>query len=249
MRLAVRLGQSFFRWRSYLPLLLIPFIVWAIAVSHEPFGSAVVGRLWELGCVVFALGGLALRVYTVGTAGPGTSGRNTRRQKARSLNTTGAYSVVRHPLYLGNFLIVVGLSLFPHAWVVPLIVAVVTIAYYGCIAHAEEAYLEERFGAEFRRWAARVPAMIPSFSSFAPPARRFDWMAATRREFYALAVILVTPMFLDMTEDFYSTGHLLLDPLWTGVASAGALVFVILRTLKKRGLLSQTRSEERFRSA
>ena len=32
-----------------------------------------------------------------------TSGRNTHDQVADSLNTSGIYSIVRHPLYVGNF--------------------------------------------------------------------------------------------------------------------------------------------------
>ncbi|MGB8874133.1 MAG: hypothetical protein WCC75_12145, partial [Desulfobaccales bacterium] len=40
----------------------------------------------------------------------GTSGRNTQGQVAETLNTTGIYSLVRNPLYLGNFLIWLGLS-------------------------------------------------------------------------------------------------------------------------------------------
>ena len=43
--------------------------------------------------------------------------------------TTGPYSVVRHPLYLGNAVIVIALALFPHSWLLPLVVAVATTGY------------------------------------------------------------------------------------------------------------------------
>ncbi|MGC9453013.1 MAG: methyltransferase family protein, partial [Oceanipulchritudo sp.] len=46
----------------------------------------------------------------------GTSGRNTKQQVAYSLNTTGFYSVVRNPLYLGNFFMYLGIALFTHHW-------------------------------------------------------------------------------------------------------------------------------------
>lgn len=82
-------GDFFFRWRGYLPFILLPIVFVAIALSHYPFASRGADLAWEIGCVLLALGGLTIRVFTVGVAAPGTSGRNTRHQKARSLNTTG----------------------------------------------------------------------------------------------------------------------------------------------------------------
>ncbi len=58
--------------------------------------------------MVISFFGLALRVIVVGHAPYGTSGRNTREQVADTLNTTGMYSIVRHPLYLANYLIILG---------------------------------------------------------------------------------------------------------------------------------------------
>lgn len=232
--LVLRSGDFLFRWRSSLPLLLVPLVLAGIARFQYPFGSHAADLIWEVGCVVLALCGLAIRVATVGVAAPGTSGRNTRAQKAQSLNTTGPYSIVRHPLYLGNFVIVLGLSLFPHAWVVPPLVAVLAAVYYACIARREEHYLHDRFGAAFTTWAARVPAVVPAPWRWAPPARVFDWRVVIRREFYGLTVVLVTPLGLDILEDLHETGTFDLDLLWTASAVLGAAGFVMLRFLKKR---------------
>jgi protein-S-isoprenylcysteine O-methyltransferase Ste14 len=229
----VRLGGFLFQWRSYLPLLLVPVFAVAIARVHFVFRSHVADQAWEAACVLLSLAGLALRVYTVGVAARGTSGRNTRRQKAASLNTTGPYSVMRHPLYVANGVIVLGLALFPHAWIAPAVVIVLTVAYYACIAMGEEAYLRARFGAAFEAWAARVPAAIPALSRYVAADRPFAWRVVARREFYALTLILVAPLFLDVAEDFVETGTFDLDPLWTPVAIVGALLFLTFRLLKK----------------
>jgi protein-S-isoprenylcysteine O-methyltransferase Ste14 len=229
----VRLGGFFFRWRSYLPLLLLPVFAVAIARFHLLFRSHVTDLVWEIGCLLLALAGVALRAYTVGVAAPGTSGRNTREQKAASLNTTGPYSVVRHPLYLANGVIIVALALFTHTWVAPPLVMLLTAGYYACIVRREEEYLRARFGRPFTTWRARVPAALPDLSGYVPPARPFAWKVVARREFYALALVLVVPMFLDVAEDLVESGSFDLDPVWTATAAVGAALFVVLRFLKK----------------
>jgi protein-S-isoprenylcysteine O-methyltransferase Ste14 len=229
-----QLGDFFFRWRSYLPLLLVPVIVVTVARWRFTFGSEATDLAWECGCVLLALCGQALRAMTVGFAAPGTSGRNTREQKAVSLNTTGAYSVVRHPLYLGNSIIVIGLALFPHSWLLPLVATLVTTAYYACIAAREESFLRQRFGETFETWAARVPVVVPAVWRYVPSSRPFAWRTVVRREFYGLTIVLVAPFFLDMLEDLDETGVMTLEPVWTVTALIGALLFVIVRFLKKR---------------
>ncbi len=232
-----RLGGFLFEWRSYLPLLLAPVFALAIGRVHFLFRSHVADQAWEVGCVLLALVGWALRVYTVGVAAPGTSGRNTRGHKAASLNTTGPYSVVRNPLYIANGIIALGVALFPHAWIAPPVVTLLAVAYYACIVRSEEAYLKARFGDAFEAWAARVPAAIPLPSAYVPADRPFAWKIAARREFYALALILVFPIVLDVAEDFVDTGTFDLDPLWTPVAVLGIAVFGVFRQLKKRTTL------------
>jgi protein-S-isoprenylcysteine O-methyltransferase Ste14 len=227
-------GDFLFRWRSYLPLALVPLVVAAVARFQHPIRTHLGDLAWEALCVLVALAGVAIRVVVVGFAAPGTSGRNTRHQKARALNTTGAYSVVRHPLYVGNTVIVLGLALFPHTWLAPPAVAVLALAYYACIGRREEAFLRERFGQAFETWAARVPAIVPSPARWIRPDRPFDWRLVLRREFYAAALVLVVPMLLDVVEDFHEEGVLRLDPVWTAAAALGAGLFVGLRSAKKR---------------
>lgn len=111
----VAVGQFFFRWRSYLPYLLaLPLIV-ALPQSgwfETAFGEAA-EIAWDVFAALVAFAGLGIRVAAVGVAPVGTSGRNARAQRADSLNTTGLYSVVRNPLYLGNAIIVLGASPCP----------------------------------------------------------------------------------------------------------------------------------------
>jgi len=236
MKLVEQLGATgdlFFRWRSWLPLLLVPLFLASFSGLAYPLGSHRLDLVWELACFGVSVLGLALRVATVGSAPRGTSGRNTRAQKATVLNTTGLYSVVRHPLYLGNFLIALGMSLFTRTWSLPLIVSLATLLYYERIAAREEAFLEGRFGPAFREWAARVPAAVPCLGAWRPAALPFSWERALGREFYAIGEMTAAFFVLDVLEDWMVHGHLALDPVWTVVAAAGGAFFVVMRARKK----------------
>ena len=236
MKLVEQLGQSgdlLFRWRSWLPLLLLPLFVASFQGLAYPLGSHRLDLLWEISCFAVSVLGLAVRVVTVGTSPRGTSGRNTRAQKAAVLNTTGPYSVVRHPLYLANYLIALGMSLFSRTWFLPVIVSLATILYYERIAAREEGFLESRFGDAFRRWAARVPAAVPRMRGWQPAALPFSWERALGREFYAIGEVSVAFFVLDVLED-WTVGHgLTIDPVWTMVAVAGGAFFVVMRIRKK----------------
>ena len=108
--------------------------------------------------------------------------------------------------------------------------------YYFCMAKYEDAYLSERFGIVFQAWATRVPAFMPNPLLYVTADRSFDWRTVVRREFYGVALILVAPLVLDVVEDYLEHGVLMFDPVWTATTLAGASIFVVLRTLKKRGL-------------
>ena len=233
-RWVLGVGDTLFRWRSYIPLGLLPLVGLAILRATFPFGTEAADLAWEAGCVSLSLAGMALRIWTVGVAAPGTSGRNTRAQKAETLNTTGPYSLLRHPLYLANGIIVMGLALFPHTWLLPPAVAALTLVYYTLIACREEDFLHARFGRGWEEWAERVPRLWPRFAHFIPAARPWRWREALRREYHGLTLVLIFPLVLDVAEDLHETGAFDLDVEWTVVACAGVAFYVTVRLLAKR---------------
>ena len=103
-------GNWLFRYRSFLPIAIV-VVGWAMYLRRElhpeefPLFLPEYEHLYLAVAMAVGLLGLAVRVYTVGFSPRNTSGRNTKvGQVADTLNQTGIYSVVRHPLYLGNFL-------------------------------------------------------------------------------------------------------------------------------------------------
>ena len=75
---------------------------------------------------------------------------------ARALVTTGIHGWSRNPIYLGMFLVYVGIGLVVRSpWILLLAVPLAITIHYGVVAR-EEAYLERRFGDAYREYKARV---------------------------------------------------------------------------------------------
>ena len=102
-------GEFLFRYRGLFPVLLFVIVVPFIFLGNNASENNLIVFNFSL---FLTFSGFLLRFYTVGTTLKGTSGRNTKKQVASRLNCTGIYSIVRHPLYLGNFLIWNGISFF-----------------------------------------------------------------------------------------------------------------------------------------
>jgi protein-S-isoprenylcysteine O-methyltransferase Ste14 len=111
-----------------------------------------------VGVVLFALGG-ALRLWPVFTLGKRFSGLVAIQSNHR-LVTTGVYSVVRHPSYLGMliFLLGWGLSFRSLAGVA---LAVLTIVPVMARIRSEEALLADTFGAEYEFYRQQTACLIP----------------------------------------------------------------------------------------
>jgi protein-S-isoprenylcysteine O-methyltransferase Ste14 len=224
-------GGVFFRLRSYLPLLLLPAFVLGARAGANVAGTWLV--VCQAAGFTVAIAGLAIRILTIGTAPPGTSERSTRGPRASLLNTSGPYSVVRHPLYLGNTLVAVGLALFTATWFLPTIVVLAGLLYHERICVREEVFLEATFGDAFRAWADEVPALAPAFARYRPPAGSFRWKNVLAREFHALFVIGAGFLFLDVLRHVFGSGRPAASPVWVVVFAMTAVLFLVLTALKK----------------
>jgi hypothetical protein len=176
---------------------------------------------------------LLVRVLTIGSVPERTSGRNTHRQVAERLNTTGMYSIVRHPLYLGNYVMVLGVALFFHTWWIVALVTCLCALFYERIMFAEEAFLRKRFGEQFEGWAAVTPAVLPNIRLWKRPELPFRWRTVLRREYTGLFVVTTIFPVLEIAGDTIAEGRLQIDFPWVVLGLAGAGVYVVLRTLKK----------------
>lgn len=237
----VRQGNWLFRWRSYLPLMLLPVAILVFQNSGwmtQLFGEAV-EEGYDYLCLVIAFSGLAIRIATVGFVPAGTSGRNTTAQNAKALNTTGLYSQMRHPLYFANFLVFIAFVLLFKSLVFTLFAAVAYFIYYERIMLAEESFLESLYGQKFRDWAKATPAFLPRLSGWVAPSLPFSWRAAAGREFHTVFLIASVFFLSELLEgtlvDGLSVGNWMREePFWSWLLLSGAAVYLVVRLVKKR---------------
>jgi len=234
------LGNRLFRWRSYLPLFMGALFLAALLSYRHPEAAPRPGRWWQLGCLLVSLAGLGIRFYTVGFAPRGTSGRNTRGQVAEVLSTSGMYSAVRNPLYLGNFIIWLGLALFINIWWVILIVILAFTLFYERIIFAEEKFLREKFGEDFLNWAAMTPAIMPQLKNWRPPELSFSWKSAIKREYSSWFAAISSFTVIALIRGSLRAGTLDLNKNWLMIFGVSLVLYLTIRVLKKKTQLLST---------
>jgi len=104
-----------------------------------------------------------IRATTIGFEYIVRGGRN-HRVYADGLVTKGLFQHTRNPMYVGKFLMVLGVGFASNRW--PSLLAI-TLAYsfmYQCVTLAEEAYLRNKFGPAFDEYCRRVPRWLPRLS-------------------------------------------------------------------------------------
>lgn len=228
-------GNWLFRWRSFLPLFLIAMMVPACLNYRYLADSPFYDEVWEIVCISVSFFGLVIRAVTVGHVPKGTSGRNTKKQLAESLNTTGIYSLLRNPLYLGNYFMMLGVMMVMavNAWWLPILFTLAFWLYYERIIMAEEAFLAEQFGEEYTRYAARTSAFVPNFRHWVEPELPFSPRSVLRREYSGFFALVSVMYLLELVTDYLVKGKIHFSPAWTTAFLVSLLIYLALRTLKK----------------
>ncbi|MCF8218159.1 MAG: isoprenylcysteine carboxylmethyltransferase family protein [Bacteroidales bacterium] len=226
-------GEILFKNRSYIPLIL--FALATIALLIDKDNVFVHNSLtWNILCLAVSLFGLLIRVLTVGNAARNTSGRNTSKgQIADSINTTGMYSLVRHPLYLGNFFMWLGIILYVAIpWLIVLSLFFFYVLYER-IMLAEERYVRQKFKDQFDTWAQTTPAFFPVTFRWKKSDRQFSIKKVMRREYSGILALSVSFAFVDFMKNLQFSGIIDLNNFWIYTGSIGVILWFTLRSLRK----------------
>jgi len=225
-------GNWLFKRRGWLPgFLLIAGIIMMYLVNRQAILFDLRDEMIFLGVSLF---GQVIRIMTVGFAPKNTSGRNTTAgQIADELNVTGMYSIVRHPVYLGNFFMILGPILFIRsAWFV-VVTCLVYWLYYERIMFAEEQFLRRKFGDLYDKWSETVGAFIPMFRKFVPPKLSFSLRSVLKREYQTLFTIIFIFTLFDLCRNFFITEKIYLTRVWMFIFISTAGFWIVIRLIHK----------------
>ncbi len=150
-------------------------LTWVVAIgglllARPTTLSIIVGSAW-------AMVGLGWRAWAAGTI-----------RKNTELAADGPYSMSRHPLYFGNFMLASGFAAASGRLVVLAAIVALTLAVYMPLIQQEEAALIELFGEPYRIYMRTVPRLVPGRGGVTSAQQRFSWRRYLANHEYNAAI-------------------------------------------------------------
>ena len=157
--------------RQSIGILLIP--VYALLARPIPLAF--------LAGAIIAILGILVRLYASGFI-----------VKNKQLATSGPYSLVRHPLYTGNLLLIIGFTFANGQWWALVVSGLFWWFYYPVTIAYEDRKLHGIFGDDWAAWSRTVPAVIPRSLAIEPGG---SWSFETSWKQNYEAIIVVYALF------------------------------------------------------
>jgi protein-S-isoprenylcysteine O-methyltransferase Ste14 len=237
----VAIGNFLFRYRNT----LFPVVYALLVLQSEPL--MVSYRLAAILGVLLAFAGQLLRAVTVGLDYIKRGGLN-RRVYAERLVQGGLFAHCRNPLYVGNYMILLGVGIASNSVLFVSVAAPFFLFAYWAIIAAEEDFLRNKFGQGFDDYCARVNRLLPNLSGLGRTlgGMSFNWRRLIRKE-YGSACIWMAGMILVILRNVWlspdhRSGGSIETVLWLSLALVAA-GYAVARFMKKKGRLRDVPQE------
>ena len=163
------------------------------------------------GGIVFTFLGVLLRFWANGHVGHvkvNWTQSSQRDAKIGELVTTGPYAFVRHPLYLGSFLIGLGFGIIVgRFWLVAIALGVMAVIYHRKIVE-EETTLNHEWGEAFERYRQAVPRYLPTWRPYSRARGSWSWKGIwASREWKAAIWTAVLLVLFYVREEVFQEGE------------------------------------------
>jgi protein-S-isoprenylcysteine O-methyltransferase Ste14 len=227
-----RSGNWLFRRRSWLPVFMVAAGIFMMYIGNRQ--AIIYDMRDEFIFLVVSLFGQIIRIITVGYAPKNTSGRNTEiGQLADELNTSGIYSIIRHPLYFGNFFMWLGPVLFLRSIGFTLVFILLYWIYYERIMFAEEQFLRRKFGEIYDKWSETVASFMPYSFRYIPPKLSFSIRNVLKREYNSFVNIFIIFLLLDIFRNLFLSERIYITQMWLYLAIGAVIIWAVIRTIHK----------------
>jgi protein-S-isoprenylcysteine O-methyltransferase Ste14 len=225
-------GNWLFKRRSWLPVFMVAAGIFMMYIGNRQV--IIFDMRDEIIFLAVSLIGQIIRIFTVGFTPKNTSGRNTvNGQIADELNTTGIYSLIRHPLYLGNFFMWLGPVLFLRSIGFTIVFILLYWIYYERIMFAEEQFLRRKFGAIYDKWSETVSSIIPYSFRYIPSTLSFSVRNILKREYNSFVNIFLIFLLLDLFRNLFLTEKIFVTQMWLYLSTGAVVIWLTVRTIHK----------------
>ncbi|KPK99994.1 MAG: hypothetical protein AMJ90_09040 [candidate division Zixibacteria bacterium SM23_73_2] len=176
------MNRFFYRFRG---ILVSPPLVFVAICHHGEIEADTV--IWSVGISIFLLG-VFLRIWA-------QQHLCYRLKGPRGLTTTGPYAFVRNPVYIGNMVMGLGITVVSELiWFIPVTLFWFSGVYFFAVRF-EEDNLSQSFSEPYRKYAKEIPRWIPRIRSFKHlDLKNQKFRASVIQEIHCLLLLL--PYFL-----------------------------------------------------
>ena len=207
------------------------------------FDSVIADQLLAMVGLIIVLLGEAVRLITIGFQYIHRGGKDGKVYAGR-LVRGGMYGITRNPMYVGNGLITIGMTMYFGSPLGYLVVIPFFLFVYQAIIAAEEAYLQNKFAAEYADYDLNVNRIIPAFGSVreAFKGMRFDWRRSINKDMGTIAGLTIGLNLVPVWRAYFLHDEAVakaafLRACWSILAITA--VYLILRKLKRDHRLFQ----------
>lgn len=236
-------GDFLFKNRSFIPILLLIAAV-IIYIFTDKFNIEETNNFIIVNYKIFSLAtsliGLLIRVKVVGHTPPKTSGRNTNvGQVANELNTTGLYSLVRHPLYVGNYFMWLGILMLTLNLYFIVISTLLYFIYYERIMYAEEQFIIAKFNDRYTKYSELTPAFFFNFKHYKKPLYKFDLKKVIKKEKNGFVAVFALFWLFDWIENVLQNNITYFEcNNWFYAAIISVVIYLVLKVMKKKKMFN-----------
>lgn len=225
MKNFINFGNWVFHYRNY----IFPVFYLALFIPSPEILSSEISLI--AGITIITIG-IFVRCLTIGLEYIVRGGQN-RKIYADKLVTGGIYTLCRNPMYLGNILLILGFGIFANSMLFVFLFFPLFLVIYLAIIKAEEGYLENKFGDEYKNFRQNVNMLLPDLRKVnkAFKGHRFNVKRIIVKEYNSLYIYFSAIGLILLYKGILSLQIFVI--LWIVIS----LIYFIIKLLKRKSVI------------